>query len=64
MDQKMLEGLQIAEYIPCIPPLLCPSKHGEELSLYLAISPTTVSLALIREEDRIELLVYYTSRVL
>uniref|UniRef100_A0A2N9F6A6 RNase H type-1 domain-containing protein n=1 Tax=Fagus sylvatica TaxID=28930 RepID=A0A2N9F6A6_FAGSY len=46
------------------PPLLSPSKQGEELYLYLAVSPTAVSSALIREEERRQLLVYYTSRAL
>ena len=46
------------------PPLLNPSKLDEELFLYLAVSPTVVSLALIREEDRVQLPVYYTNRAL
>uniref|UniRef100_A0A2N9IZQ4 RNase H type-1 domain-containing protein n=1 Tax=Fagus sylvatica TaxID=28930 RepID=A0A2N9IZQ4_FAGSY len=46
------------------PPLLSPSKQGEELYLYLAVSPTAVSSALIREEERLQLPVYYTSRAL
>uniref|UniRef100_A0A2N9GMX4 Uncharacterized protein n=1 Tax=Fagus sylvatica TaxID=28930 RepID=A0A2N9GMX4_FAGSY len=46
------------------PPLLSPSKPGEELYLYLAVSPTAVSSALIREEERRQLPVYYTSRAL
>ncbi len=46
------------------PPLLSPSKQGEELYLYLAVSPTAVSSALIREEERRKLPVYYTSRAL
>uniref|UniRef100_A0A2N9I4E8 RNA-directed DNA polymerase n=1 Tax=Fagus sylvatica TaxID=28930 RepID=A0A2N9I4E8_FAGSY len=41
-----------------------PSKQGEELYLYLAVSPTAVSSALIREEARRQLPVYYTSRAL
>ena len=43
------------------PLLLSPSKPGEELSFYLAMSPTAVSSTLIREEDRVQLLIYYTS---
>ncbi|XP_075665422.1 uncharacterized protein LOC142635092 [Castanea sativa] len=43
------------------PPLLSPSKPGEELFLYLVVSPTTVSTALVREEDGVQKLVYYTS---
>ncbi len=34
------------------PPLLSPSKQGEELYLYLSVSPTAVSSALILEEER------------
>ena len=44
------------------PPLLSPSKQGETLSLYLAVFPTTVSSALIREESSVQLPVYYTSK--
>ena len=35
------------------PPLLSPSMMGEKLYLYLAISNTTISLALIREEGNV-----------
>ena len=34
-------------------PLLSPSIPSEELYLYLAISPHTVSIALIREEGKV-----------
>ena len=34
------------------PPLLSPSKQGEDLYLYLAVSTTAVNAALIREEDK------------
>ena len=40
-------------------PLLSPSKPREELFLYLAVSPTTISAALIKEEDNMQKLVYY-----
>ena len=43
------------------PPLLSPFVEGEDLFLYLAVSQTAVNLALIREELRIQKLVYYTS---
>ena len=43
------------------PPLLSPSKEGEDLFLYLAVFVTAVSAALIREEDRLQLPVYYVS---
>uniref|UniRef100_A0A2N9IPM7 Reverse transcriptase domain-containing protein n=1 Tax=Fagus sylvatica TaxID=28930 RepID=A0A2N9IPM7_FAGSY len=41
-----------------------PSKQGEELYLYLVVSPTAISSVLVREEDRRQLPVYYTSRAL
>ena len=41
------------------PPLQSPSNEGENLYLYLAISTTAVSAALIQEEDRKRLLIYY-----
>ena len=47
-----------------IAPLLSPSVLGEELYLYLAITSYAVSSALIREEGRVQKLVYYTSRAL
>ena len=43
------------------PPLLSPSKEGKDLFLYLAVSTITVSAALIREENKIQLPVYYIS---
>ncbi|XP_075663358.1 uncharacterized protein LOC142632932 [Castanea sativa] len=46
------------------PPLLSPSKEGENLNLYLAASVTAVSAALIREEDKKQLPVYYISQAL
>ena len=44
------------------PPFLSPSKEGESLQLYLAVSATEVSAALIREEDKKQLPVYYVSQ--
>ena len=41
------------------PPLLSPSKKGEILYLYLVVSATAVSTALIREGDETQLPVYY-----
>ena len=45
-------------------PLLSPSVLGEELYLYLAVTPHAVSSVLIREEGRVQKPVYYTSRAL
>ena len=44
------------------PPLLSLSKEGESLQLYLAVSSTAVSAALIREEGKKQLPVYYVSQ--
>ena len=46
------------------PPLLSPSKPDEELSLYLVVSPTVISSTFIREEDHVQLPIYYTSQAL
>ena len=43
---------------------MSPSQPGEELFLYLAVSPVAVSAALIREEDGVQKPVYYASRAL
>ena len=57
--QKSFEELK--KYLTS-PPLLSPSKQSEHLSLYLAVSPTAVSSALIREENGVQLPIYYTSK--
>ena len=44
--------------------LLSLSIPGEELYLYLAVSPYAVSSVLIRKEAKLQKLVYYTSRAL
>ena len=59
--QKSFEELK--RYLTS-PLLLSPSQQGEALSLYLAVSPTAVSLALIREDGDTQLPVYYTSKAL
>lgn len=46
------------------PPLLSPSQPGEDLFLYLAVSPAAVSADLIKEEDRVQKPVYYANRAL
>ena len=46
------------------PLLLSPLQPGEELFLYLVVSLATISVALIREEDRVQEPVYYASRAL
>ena len=44
--------------------MLSPSQSGEEIFLYLVVSPAAISAALIREEEKVQKLVYYASRAL
>ena len=44
------------------PPLLSPSRPGEELYLYRAVSQAVVSAALVREEEGSQRPVYFISR--
>ena len=59
--QKTFQDLKI--YLTTAP-LLSFSMLGKELYLYLAVTPYVVSSALIREEERVQKPVYYTSKVL
>ena len=52
---------ELKAYLSALP-LLSPSQLGEDLFLYLAVSPVAVSAALIREEEKVQKPVYYTSR--
>ena len=54
-------ALQELKHYLSNPPLLSSSKEGEDLFLYLAVSITAVSAALINEENKIQLLLYYIS---
>ena len=44
------------------PPLLSKPIDGEKLYLYLAVSKAAVSAALVREEEKVQWLVYYVSK--
>ena len=44
--------------------MLSPSQLGEELFLYLAVSLAAVSVALIREENKVQKPVYYANPAL
>ncbi|GFS28943.1 hypothetical protein Acr_00g0004750 [Actinidia rufa] len=54
---------QLKEYLGS-PPLLTVPTTGEDLYIYLSISPTAVSVVLIREEDQVQRPIYYVSKVL
>jgi len=58
--QQAFEDLKV--YLSS-PPLLSSSKPGEELFLYI-VSSATVNAALVREQDRVQKLIYYTSQAL
>ncbi|XP_030963731.1 uncharacterized protein LOC115984875 [Quercus lobata] len=61
-NDKCKEALaKLKEYLTK-PPLLNPLVMGEKLLLYLAVSNTIVSSALIKEEGNIQKPVYYTSQ--
>ena len=57
--QKAFEDLK--KYLSS-PPLLSPSKPGEDLYLYIAVSQATVNATLVREEEGTQRLVYFVSR--
>ena len=56
--QKACEDLK--KYISSPP--LSPSKLGEELYLYIAVSQVAVSAALVKEEEGIQRPVYFVSK--
>ena len=41
---------------------MSPSKEGEDLFLYLVVPTTAMNAALILEENKVQLLVYYVSQ--
>ena len=59
--QKVFEDLKA--YLT-MAPLLGPFVVGEELYLYLVVTTHAMSSALIREEDKVQRPVYYTSKAL
>ena len=59
--QQAFEDLKV--YLTSTP-LLSLSKPSKELYLYLAVSPHAVSLALIKEEGKVQKPIYYTSKAL
>ena len=57
--QQAFENLKV--YLSS-PLLLSPSRPGEKLYLYLAVSQAAVNVALVREEDGSQRPIYFTSR--
>jgi hypothetical protein len=54
---------QLKEYLTS-PPLLSRTRDEEDLFIYLAVSPHAISAVLLREEQGMQLPVYYISRAL
>ena len=63
MDECQRAFQDLKTYLT-VAPLLNPSVLGEELYLYLVVTPHVVSSALVREEGRVQKPVYYTSKAL
>ena len=61
MDERQKAFEDLKKYLSS-PPLLSPSKPGEELYLYLAVSQVAVNTALVREEDGSQRPVYFISQ--
>ena len=64
MDGRMQRAFQDLKTYLTAAPLLSPFVLGEELYLYLTVTPHAVSSTLVREEGRVQKPIYYTSRVL
>ena len=62
LDRRVRSNIPGAKALLKQPPLLSPSKEGEDLFLYLVVFTTAVSAALIKEENRIQCPVYYISQ--
>ena len=61
MDERQKAFKDLKKYLSS-PPLLSPSKPGEKLYLYLAVSQVAVNTALVREEDGSQRPVYFISQ--
>ena len=61
MDERQKAFKDLKKYLSS-PPLLSPSKPGEELYLYLAVSQVAVNTTLVREEDGSQRPVYFISQ--
>ena len=62
LDGRMSKILRRTQAVSDIPTIVEPFQQGETLSLYLAVSSTAVSSALIWEKGGTQLSVYYTSK--
>ena len=63
IDEGQQTFEELKEYLTTAP-LLSLSKPGEELYLYLVVSPYVVSSIVVREEEKAQKPVYYTRKAL
>ena len=62
MDKRVPEGIEDLKKYLSTPPLLNPSRPGEELYLYIVVSQAAVSAALVREKEGSQRPVYFIRR--
>ena len=62
MDGRVPEGIEDLKKYLSTPPLLNPSRPGEELYLYIVVSQAAVSAALVREKEGSQRPVYFIRR--
>ena len=53
--------MALKEYLGC-PPLLSKSIEREKLYLYLDVSEEAISVALVKDEEKVQWVVYYLSK--
>ena len=64
MDGQVSAGIQGSKGLPLFPTTAESFTTEEVLFLYLVVSSTVVSTALVREEDKVQKPVYYVNRAL
>ena len=64
VGRTLLGGVHGTQNLPELSPILLSPSEGELLTLNLAVSDFATSVALVRERDKVQQLVYYCSRAL
>ena len=64
LGRPMRRGFLDIKNLPKLPPILVSPSEGELLMLYLSISDFSSSAAIVRERDRVQQPIYYSSRAL
>jgi len=55
--------LKLKEYLAS-PPVLCKPQLGTPLRLYFAVTERVISSVLVQEQDQVQKLIYFVSKVL